>query len=211
VVAILWLVFQHRPGWYRPATADDATIQRAQAESAEVVDTTSRRIVERRDFELQLTDRMVNEWLAAMPVLWPEARDWWPSGVRDPAVGFDEDEMRIGVFVERDGWRVIANASLAAVVSQDLSTIRITLRSVRGGSLPMPQRVMDSLWGRVLSAVGRGRIDGVELAPVGAKRAGSTHELSIRNHFIWPNGERPFRITRLGAKRGVLTIGMEPL
>jgi len=211
VIGVIWLTFQHRPGWYRPAAADEPTIQRAQTESAALADETSRQIVERRDFEIRLTDRMINDWLAAMPVLWPEAREWMPPGVRDPAVGFDNGEMRVGVFVEREGWRVIANASVAAEVSPDKSTINVMLRSVRGGSLPMPQGVVESLWERVVSGVRRGRIDGLHIAAPEGSANDSAHELAIRNRFVWPNGERPFRITRFDAQNGVLTIGMEPL
>lgn len=211
VIGAIWLTFQHRPGWYRPAAADEPTIQRAQTESAALADETSRQIVERKDFEIRLTDRMINDWLAAMPVLWPEAREWLPPGVRDPAVGFDDGEMRVGVFVEREGWRVIANASVAAEVSPDKSTINVMLRSVRGGSLPMPQGVVESLWERVVSGVRRGRIDGLHIAGPEGDANESAHELAIRNRFVWPNGERPFRITRFDAQNGVLTIGMEPL
>lgn len=211
VIGVIWLTFQHRPGWYRPAAADEPTIQRAQTESAALADETSRQIVERKDFEIRLTDRMINDWLAAMPVLWPEAREWMPPGVRDPAVGFDDGEMRVGVFVEREGWRVIANASVAAEVSLDKSTINVMLRSVRGGSLPMPQGVVEALWERVVSGVRRGRIEGLHSAAGEGSASESAHELAIRNRFVWPNGERPFRITRFDAEDGVLTIGMEPL
>ena len=210
-MGVIWLVFQHRPGWYRPATPDEPTIERAQSESAQVVDETSKQIVQRKGFEIRLTDRMVNEWLAAMPILWPESRDWLPAGVRDPAVGFDGGEMRVGVHVEREGWRVIANAAVAAEVSRDLSTINVALRCVRGGSLPMPQSVVDSLWQRLVSGVKRGRVEGLQVSVPEDSANDPAHELAIRNHFIWPNGERPFRITRFGAENGVLTIGMEPL
>lgn len=210
-VGVIALAFLHRPGWYQPVMADETTIQQAQIQSARMADTTSKQMVEKRDFAIQLTDGMVNEWLAAMPMLWPEARRWLPPEVRDPAVAFDAGEMRIGVHVERAGWRVIASAALAAEVSEDRSTIRVALRGVRGGSLPMPEGVVESLWQRLLSAVRRGRVEGLQIAAPAESANESIHEMTIRNHFIWPNGERPFRITQLGAEKGVLTIGMEPL
>jgi len=210
-VGVIWLTFQHRPGWYRPAAADEPTIERAQTESAALADETSRQIVERNGFEIRLTDRMINEWLAAMPVLWPEAREWMPPGVRDPAVGFDNGEMRVGVFVEREGWRVIANASVAANVAPDLSTINLTLRGVRGGSLPLPQGVVESVWQRMVASVRDGRIEGLDSALTPESGETTAHELAIRNRFVWPNGERPFRITHFAAEDGVLTIGVEPL
>lgn len=211
--SVVWLVFQHRPGWYRPVAADEPTIRRAQAESAAVADETSRNIVARQDFELQLADRMVNEWLAAMPVLWPQSREWLPPGVRDPAVSFDHDEMRVGVYVERNGWRVIVNVALTAQVSPDQEAILLSVRRVRGGSLPMPRSVTDSLRRRIHTEIERLRRDGLSMAESdGVEIDGpGTVNLTIRNRFIWPNGERPFRITHLMAQDGLLTIGMEPL
>ena len=106
-LVVLWLVFHHRPGWYRPASLTEATVQRAQAETAAVADSISHEMVQGRKFEVALTDRQINEWLACLPRLLPEGQYQLPPEVTEPAVRFQDGLIRIGAHYTDDHWEVI--------------------------------------------------------------------------------------------------------
>ncbi|MBI4716663.1 MAG: hypothetical protein HY763_02580 [Planctomycetes bacterium] len=216
--ATLWLAFQHRPGWYRPSPADEVTVHRAQAESAGVADTVSRQMVEGAAFELVVADRAVNEWLAALPVLWPDARAWFPEQFKAPAVSFDDGVVRLGGHVEHDGWKVVASIGLRLALSEGGEYLTLALHDVRGGSLPLPRATVRAWLGPFLDSVRREEwSDEVTSDPVSAafRRVHDVDDLyrgvQVPNRFVWPNGERPFRVTAVRVEGGELRLGIRPL
>lgn len=217
MVGGLWFTFQHRPPWYQPVTPDEATLQAARRESAAVADSTSRSMVEGEMFEVALSDAAVNRWLAALPSLWPDVGRRMPAGLRDPAVSFDEGEMRIGGFYEDRGWRVIANAAIVPELTDAGATITLRLAAARGGSLPLPRNFLE----RAVRQLRR-RADEAVTAPDGddefwsAMREIRTVDdlfrgVSFKNRFVWPNGERAYRIDAINARDGVLRLRIDPL
>lgn len=218
VLIVLWMTFEHKPGWYRPAIADDATVQRAQASTAELVDSISDRLAVAKPFEVTLSERSVNDWLASLPRLWPEAGRAVPREITKLAVGFDADLLRIGGHYVSGQWQAILNLSLAMEVCDDGSAISIRLRSVHGGSLPVPRAILTRLVERLQLAAPTVAGEPSNFATSAAEalsKIRSVDELfdgiKIRNRFVWPNGDRPCRISWLTMDAGELRIGIEPL
>ena len=240
-LVVLWMMFQHKPAWYRPVIADAITVQRAQSSSASVLDSISDQLAGAEPFELRLDSPMVNEWIASLPQLWPEIGSILSErGVSDVAIAFDAECIRVGALLDvsrpvdvlaesvRDNSRSVENGhgGLQAIVSiglelnisADGSAVVVRLKDVRGGSLPMPR---SSLAGMVERLAAAGRTDWrreddiVGSFSVALDEIRSLDELyqgiSVRNRFIWPNGDRPFRISSIGIQTGWINIGFERL
>jgi hypothetical protein len=201
----LWMMFEHKPGWYRPVTADDATVKRAQSSTAELVDSISDRLAVARPLEVTLSDDAVNEWLASLPRLWPEAGRAIPREITDLAVRFDAGVMRIGGHFRSGELQSILNLSLAVEVSDDRSAFSIRLINVRGGSLPVPRVVLAKLFEQLQDAAPPDEYS--EIRSVDELFEGVT----IRNRFVWPNGDRPCRVSSITTGPGELRVGIEPL
>ena len=214
----LWLVFQHKPSWYRPVTVNETLLQKARRESAATVDTISRQIVQGRPFEVVLADHMVNEWLAALPHQWPDARRAIPPEISDIALSFDAGKIRVGALCVHGGWRAIVSVGLTPGVSADGSKVSVALAEAHGGSMRVPRAVLEDILQRALeytrSNPGGGNDNPTELGSI-LRDVLSVEELfegvSIENNFVWPNGERPFRIDAITVRAGELHLRLEPL
>lgn len=214
-LAVLWLTFQHKPGWYRPVTLDPAGLHQARRDATNTLDSVGDRIVRGEPFDLVLSKRSVNEWLAALPQLWPDAASRLGSRFTELAVDFDSDGIRLGALYTRRGWRVIASVDLKIAVTQDGRFLQITLPNLYGGSLPMPRRLLKSLLepfilqSRDKPSAGAGAFDPIvsEIWSAGEQVTG----VRLRNRFIWPNGRRAFRFASVEVKSGELCLRIEPL
>jgi len=214
-LAALWLTFQHKPGWYRPVTLNPAGLHQARRDATNTLDSVGDRIVRGKPFDLLLSMRSVNEWLAALPQLWPDAASRLGSQFTDLAVDFDSDDIRLGALYTRRGWRVIASVDLKIAVTQDGRFLQITLPHLYGGSLPMPRRLLKSLLepfilqSRYKPSAGAGAFDPIvsEIWSAGEQVTG----VRLRNRFIWPNGRRAFRFASVEVKSGGLRLRIVPL
>lgn len=214
-LAALWLTFQHKPGWYRPVTLNPVGLHQARRDATNTLDSVGDRIVRGEPFDLVLSKRSVNEWLAALPQLWPDAASRLGSQFTELAVDFDSDDIRLGALYTRRGWRVIASVDLKIAVTQDGRYLQITLPRLRGGSLPMPRRLLESLLepfirqSRHNPSAGAGAFDPI-IREIGSASE-QVAEVRLRNRFIWPNGRRAFRFASIEVKTGELRLRIEPL
>ena len=218
VLVTLWLVFQHRPGWYRPEIVTETMLQQARTTSAAAADRVSKRIVEAETFEVRLTADTVNQWLAALPHLWPDARRSIPPEISDLAVHFDDGRVRVGALYAKDGWQAIVSVGLILAVSGDGDGITVTLDDARGGSLPVPRMILEEILQRVRQGAGRAganpELDAGTLESVleGLRSVDDLFDgVRLRNRFVWPNGRRPIRIAAIEADDGELHLQIEPL
>lgn len=218
VLIALWLAFQHKPGWYRPLVLDEAGSQAAKADAVATADDVSGRMVQGRPFEVTLSDRSVNEWLAALPQAWPDAKDAMPPELSDPALRFDCGEVRIGAHYTGDAWEAIVSVGATLRVSDNGSGVEIALTGAYGGSLPVPRAILSRLFEELSRTLPAGHASPGEAGdPLTAalRKVQSTDELfegvTIRNRFIWFNGDRPFRIESLTIEEGILRLRIEPL
>lgn len=218
VFAAAWLSFQHKPGWYQPVRLDEAGVGSARSEAVGVADFVSDRMVGGRPFDVVLTQRSVNGWLAALQEVQPESQGALPPEIREPAIGFADGEIRFGAHYEADGWQAIVSVGVTVDVSEDADTVRIALSGAHGGSLPVPKVVLENFVGRLLQIVDtEPDHSGGTAQPlyVALREVDSVDDLfegvRIRNRFVWFNGERPFRINSVTLAAGELRMRVEPL
>lgn len=217
----LWLAFQHKPGWYRPTTLDEAGIQRARGTAVETADRVSDQMVEGQPFDVVLDERAVNEWLAVLPHIWPEARDVLPRELSDPAVSFDDGRVRVGAYYAAGAWRAIVSVVLALGVSKDGTVIEVELSGAQAGSLPVPRMILRRVWDRFQTGAPMSNVDfQMSIEPQLFDTRHSSLDISleelfygvrIRNRFIWFNGQRPFRIESFNINAGELRLRIRPL
>jgi hypothetical protein len=213
-----WLAFQHKPAWYQPVRLDDEGYQLARRDAVATADSISDQIVQGKAFDLVLRDRSVNEWLAALPRVSPEAKRAMPPELHDPAVRFADERIRVGAHYENSGWQAIISVDLALRVSPDGINLTIALAAVRGGSLPVPRAIVERLLGPLLERARRrhnNNDDADSTWGTMLENLQSTDQLfngvTIRNRFVWPNGRRPFRIESIRITDGELRCRLQPL
>lgn len=214
----LWLTAHHKPGWYQPAVLGEPALQRARKHAIATTDWISGQIVRGRPFEFVLHDQIVNEWLAALHTLWPEAKDILPSEMTNLAVGFDDGLIHIGCHYRGRWWQAIVSLGLVVNLSRDERSVEFVLGPVRGGALPVPRSIVHKLLDPLLYAVGhrRGQPAESELPARSSPRdAGSIDRvfdgITIENRFVWFNGHRPFRISAITIRNRELHLWIEPL
>lgn len=215
----LWLAFQHKPAWYQPARLDEQGYQLARREAVAAADSISDQLVLGKEFDLVLTDRSVNGWLAALPRIWPETKKTLPDELRDPAVRFAEERIRFAAHCAKNGWQAIVSADLFVRVSDDGTSVMVALAGARGGSLPVPRAVIERLLRPLIEhARSSGKnhdSDATSPWDAAVKSVHSVDQLftgvTTRNRFVWPNGKRPFRIASIRAADGELRIRLQPL
>ena len=215
----LWLAFQHKPAWYRPVRLDEQVYQRARYETVATADSISVQLVQGKEFELVLTDRSVNGWLAALPRLWPETKQTLPDELREPAVRFAEDRIRFAAHFVKNDWQAIVSIDLFVRVSDNGTGVTVALAGTRGGSLPVPRTIIERLLRPLIDTARSNRknndADATSPWDAAVKSVRSADQLfsgvMTRNRFVWPNGKRPFRIASIRATNGELRIGLQPL
>lgn len=217
-LTVLWLAFQHKPGWYRPVVLDKQGSRGAKTDAITTADRVGDRMVGGLPFEVTLSDRSVNGWLAALPHAWPDADRLLPSELSNPAVRFDDHELRVGAHCAVNGWQAIISVKLAIGLTDDGRNLTIALTGAYGGSLPVPRAVLEHALEPLLSAlrtnrgVADSRADPLSAALRGIRSVDDLYGgISIRNRFVWLNGDRPFRIESLAFGDGELRLRIEPL
>ncbi|MFQ5590337.1 MAG: hypothetical protein ACE5HE_04155 [Phycisphaerae bacterium] len=236
----LWAMFEHRPGWYRPGQADDATARRAQVSAAEFVDSISDQLAGSQGIELIVNASEANDWIASLPRLWPEAARSLPPELSNLAIGFRPGAVHVGGYYTGDGWHSILNVTIALELCNEGSTLIVRLTDVHSGALPIPRAALAKVFGKLVGkASDASGLDAWNpLAPSARRQRELIPEPSpgrpaeqrpsgglaglrsvdqlfegirIDNRFIWPNGDRPCRISSLRISPGELRIGLEPL
>lgn len=212
------MAFQYKPGWYRPVVLDHAGIQQAERQAVAVADDVGDQMVEGRPFDVVLQDRSVNEWLAALPHVWPEARDALPPELTEPVVNFEDGCVKVGAHYAADGWRAIVSMGLTLDVSAEGSTVTITLLGARGGSLPIPRSVLHRVFDQLSRSAGSVQDEPENAGDALASALQEIESLDdlfegvrIDNRFVWPNGDRPFRISSIQIDNARLRLHIEPL
>ncbi len=205
----LWLIFQHKPAWYRPAPTDPDTLRDIRMKVTEIADGISRRIVAGEAFELSFADDTITRWLAALPHVWPDAARAVPKQLSEHVIRFEPGAVRIGTLYVEGGWRAVLSAAVEIGVSDDNREITLKLREAHGGSLPIPSAILHRVLARLDAGRerSRSRKRGSGLDDPTALLEGT----AVPNRFVWPNGRRPFRITELELTKGRIRLRIEPL
>jgi hypothetical protein len=156
--------------------------------------------------------------LAALPHVWPDTQTVLPPKISNPAVGFEDGAVRLGAHYTADRWQAIVSLGVRIDVSVDGRFIELELSGVHGGSLPVPQRIVQELLDQLLRRLRDGghTQDGTAEPFLSALReVKSADELldgvQVKNRFVWFNGDRPFRIDAVTIDRGQLRLQIEPL
>lgn len=215
----LWLGLQYKPAWYRHVLGERSAPKRARAEAVRLADTLSDSLVAGRTVEMVLSDRVVTGWLAALPSVMPNADYQLPSGVTEPVVCFDSDGIiRVGARVDQSGMRSILNVGVRVELVEESRYIRVALVYAKGGALQAPRAVME----RILKPLFNPRLTSYgQVRGSFSQEAGTLPQVHsvdnlfdgvrMANRFVWPNGDRAFKIDGLRHEDGLLKIQITPI
>ncbi len=210
-LAAVWLVTHHRPGWYAPPRLGEEDSQRARREAVAAFDSVGDQLVQGRAFDVVLLDQSVSEWIGVLPTLWPEVNDVWPRELRDVVVRFEPGIVRVGAHLEAARLQSIVNLDVELSVSHDGTSLSIRPARIRAGAFPLPffalRWFVDSQESASSGKTRRLDAETFERLPVGEFLGGT----QVRNRFVWPNGNRSFRIASVEIRRGELRLRIEPL
>jgi len=164
-------------------------------------------MVKGKPFDIVLDQQQLNEWLAAMPVLFPQARNEIPDWLRESAVSISSDMLRVGVRYDKNGWRAIINVGLQLSVSPNGESIVLTLSEAHGGSIPILQSTLKNILSGMIdqssdeSSALLGQNQSIDDLFTG---------LNIENNFLWPNGRRAYRIESITFHNDKIKLRIDP-
>jgi len=188
-----------RPSWYAPAAIDVAQLKTDQKAVVDLWDAIGAALNAGRPIDFELRADQLNRWLAARQELWPELEvEIELEGARDPQLQLlDGNRLRIGATAATGAADLVVSATLHLELSGD--ELRLQVESVRAGVLPIPRdRVLDPV--RALLSTE----DTARAALVG-------HTITLRNRWVWRNGERRFRVRELAVSNGLARVSFEPI
>jgi len=211
-VVTAWMMFQHIPAWYQPIQVLPDDVDPVKDDFIATIDGLSKLLNESQEpFEYRLTQEQINAWLAVRKEIWPLSRKWLPPSLEDPMIVLDPDGLRLAVLFRRRSLQAVVSARFRVRATSD--GLLLHLAEVTGGDLPLPRsqvrkvlaRLDRDLWpgGRTVhSPLGNRPLPPLSDLPDGMR---------LPNEWIWPNGKRPFRITRITFEPGAVRITFHPL
>ena len=105
--------------------------------------------------------------------------------------------------------RFIGGTVLTVQVAGEGQTIRIEVADISGGALPIPRRLLS---GVAADAIAKAVRSFHKRAPLEAQPQASKlwSEIEIPNRFVWPNGERAFRVAEIKIDDDAVLLTIEP-
>ncbi len=199
LLVLSWFSLTYVPPWYKPEYISDVDQQSLTDEITDISRKFNNKMQRPEAFGFSIPAGQINRLIAGRGLIFPELEDIIPEYVHDPAVQLDDDEMKIGAVLERDGKKVFA--SMVLKVSVDGDVLRIDKLKVYVGLWPVPQKVLDENIKKVIKKTGKYFSEAENILTT----------RTIKNHFKFPNSDYDFRIKSLHAKKGILHITIEPL
>jgi hypothetical protein len=162
VVLALLAAAEYRPAWYVPINLTDEQLKAVRMNATRLVDDIGDRLAVRESYELVLSAQQVNEWLAGMSGIWPEAARRIPRELVEPVVAFTDGGWKIASRLESKGWRAIVSMDGSIKMADDAKYVTVETNSLRFGALPVPR------W--LLARV----VESIQLGETGASLSGRT-------------------------------------
>ncbi len=183
-----------RPGWYRPQSINHASLEADQKSLVATLDAIGAALNTGAAFEAELTADQINRWIAARHELAPpQSLARVDRILEQPFVALASDGARLGGLLAWNGVRAVASTRVQVALGEQLE---LHVHDLALGALSMPGGATSRL------------LDAAAEAIPGATR----HErrLLAPRDWVWPNGKRPCRITKLEIADGVVRLRLEP-
>ena len=213
---VAWFGLRHTPAWYDPPYVSAEDLPRVRASLPTSLQSFTDQLVEGSPFQFRLSARTVNEWIAARESIWPDTRGRLPEWLSNPIVAFEDGRVIGAGRFERDGWRAVVSMHLVIAPEEDELVVRLVKTGIGAFGAPT-ERIGRALkvWLDKLPEQGE-KVPEYLRTTIEALRESTTTQLlsegvRVVNEFVWPNGEREFRISEVAAGDGWLTLSVEPL
>lgn len=209
----LFLAAQRKPTWYAPAALDTQQRREARADATNLVDEISRLMVKGEPFVFSLSAARVTTWLGAVDIEEFITSEDEAVRLARPAVALPGGErLAIGLEVARSGLRAVLSVEMRCALTEDGDELVVRIDSIRLGAIAIPR----SQAMKILAPVREELEAGLRADPdgFGARMEEGDGEslalIRVSNDFVWPNGERRFRIRSIDATESAVSFGIVP-
>ncbi len=203
ILAILLLMIGYMsliyvPDWYQPQYIGIEEQQNLTDEVTAISREFNNKMQRPETFEIAISARQINRFLAGIDLIAPELKELIPKNVSNPAVQLDNDEMKLGAIVKKDGKKLFA--SLVIKITAEDDWLIIDKFQIRIGLWPVPQAVIERYIDKFARKANRYLSDFGNILKT----------RRIPNHFKFPNSDYDFKVTSLKASKGVLYVTIQP-
>jgi len=212
VLGTAWMMFQHIPDFYRPAQVPPEHEQAVRDNITATYDSLNIGLNESlQPFDHRFGQDQINAWLAMLERMWPNSRKWLPQTMSNPQIAIDPEGIRLAITYRYRDVRTVLSARFRA--SADKEGLALQLLGVYAGSLPMPNSQIRHLLSKIdTNALPVAKHGVIQIQDRSLPALASLFEgIRVPNTWMWENGEKPFRITRLKFEPGALVVTFEPL
>ncbi len=199
LIMIGYMSLIYVPDWYQPQHVSQQQQQELTDEITAISREFNNKMQRPNTFEIAISEQQINKFLAGLDLIAPEIKELIPKNVSNPAVQLDNDEMKLGAIVEKDGKRLFASLNIKISAHDDYLTI--DKLKIRIGLWPVPQTVIERYIEKFAKKAGKYLNDINEILT--SRR--------IPNHFKFPNSDYDFKIKSLKASNGVLYVTIQPI
>ncbi len=152
-VLVLYLMYRHTPGWYRPVQLNEQQRQTATGSLNSRLshfETMADSGPDGNPIVLELSQDDANAYLQALPLIHEQAR--LPAGLRDPMIVFRKDRLILAARHSRTGERPL---SLHLTLRVEPEKVVVSIDSVDVGSLSLPYRMVEDTLSELEHRLGR--------------------------------------------------------
>lgn len=211
ILLAIYLSLIYIPGWYQPEHIGAQNEQQLLDEFTEVSRTFNNGMQRPKPFVLTLTERQINRFIAGYRAIAPQLKQFIPPQIREPAIAWQDDWLKIGAIVSFKGKDVLAAVAVRVTIDDEL--IHIKDVKVKLGAWPVPMKtIAKNLRQELIRNASTGKdknkytytYKGLTLDEILKKR-------TIPNRFSYLNSDFDVRIKKIEARDGKIELTFEPI
>ncbi len=209
IIAILiWITFtisyltvKYIPSWYQPVYKSQVTKEQVTNELINISRDLNNKMQKPKAFTFTITDKQINQIIAGIDYIFPEIKEYIPEFISAPAVNLDNNELKVGTIIKKNGKKVFASLKLKLTANDKF--ISIDELKVYIGLWPMPNQLLEEKIQTLVSKLKKYvKIEDIDQIIKTRK---------IPNLFSFPNSDYDFKILELRAQDGRLYVKIQPI
>lgn len=208
VASLLWAIFatsylalKYVPSWYRPVYKSEILQDDITAELTDISRQINNNMQMPQPFTFTISEEQVNRIISGIDYIFPEATDYIPEYISNPAVRFDNDEIQLGAIVEKDSKKIFVSVKIKVSASDKYLILEDI--DIYAGLWRLPQSAIKDKVKKVIKLIEQ-QLNIPDMEKL-------IEERKIPNVFSFPNSDYDLKILKIEAKGGTLSIQIQPI